>query len=120
MEVALTNAIAESYLQGISTRRIRDVISHLVVKRLSASTVSRISKELDEKVEEFLKRPIERPIPCIFFDAIYFKVRDGGKYFTKVSSLSREIVTMNIARSWEPRLRTTRAKAFGPDSLIAD
>lgn len=83
VEIALTNAIAESYLQGVSTRRIRDVISHLGIERLSASTVSRISKELDEKVEEFLKRPIERPMPYIFVDASYFKVRDGGKYVTK-------------------------------------
>jgi transposase-like protein len=83
VELALTNAIAESYLQGVSTRRIRDVVSHLGVERLSASTVSRIAKELDEKVAEFLKRPIERPIPYIYVDASYFKVRDGGKYVTK-------------------------------------
>ena len=83
VEIALTNAIAESYLQGVSTRRIQEVISHLGVERLSASTVSRIAKELDEKVEEFLKRPIERPMPYIFVDARYFKVRDGGKYVTK-------------------------------------
>jgi putative transposase len=83
VEVALTNAIAESYLQGVSTRRIREVVSHLGVERLSASTVSRIAKELDEKVAEFLKRPIERPIPYIYVDASYFKVRDGGKYVTK-------------------------------------
>jgi len=55
----------------------------LGVERLSASTVSRIAKELDEKVEEFLKRPIERPIPYIYVDASYFKVRDSGKYVTK-------------------------------------
>ena len=83
VELALTNAIAESYLQGVSTRRIREVVSHLGVERLSASTVSRIAKELDEKVAEFLKRPIERPIPYIYVDASYFKVRDGGKYVTK-------------------------------------
>jgi len=83
VELALTNAIAESYLQGVSTRRIRDVVSHLGVERLSASTVSRIAKELDEKVAEFLKRPIERQIPYIYVDASYFKVRDGGKYVTK-------------------------------------
>jgi transposase-like protein len=83
VELALTNTIAESYLQGVSTRRIREVVSHLGVERLSASTVSRISKELDEKVAEFLKRPIERPIPYIYVDASYFKVRDGGKYVTK-------------------------------------
>jgi len=45
--------------------------------------VSRISKELDEKVAEFLKRPIERSITYIYVDASYFKVRDGGKYVTK-------------------------------------
>ncbi len=83
VELALTNAIAESYLQGVSTRRIREVVSHLGVERLSASTVSRIAKELDEKVTEFLKRPIERTIPYIYVDASYFKVRDGGKYVTK-------------------------------------
>ena len=83
VEVALTNAIAESYLQGVSTRKIQEVISHLGVERLSASTVSRISKELDEKVAEFLKRPIERPTPYIYVDASYFKVRDSGKYVTK-------------------------------------
>lgn len=82
-ELALTNAIAESYLQGVSTRRIREVVAHLGVERLSASTVSRIAKELDEKVAEFLRRPIERPIPYIYVDASYFKVRDGGKYVTK-------------------------------------
>ena len=78
VELALTNAIAESYLQGVSTRRIREVVAHLGVERLSASTVSRIAKELDEKVAEFLRRPIERPIPYIYVDASYFKVRDGG------------------------------------------
>ena len=83
VELALTNAIAESYLQGVSTRRIRDVVSHLGVERLSASTVSRIASELDEKVAEFLKRPIERPMPYIYVDASYFKVRDSGKYVTK-------------------------------------
>jgi len=83
VELALTNAIAESYLQGVSTRRIREVVSHLGVERLSASTVSRIAKELDEKISEFLKKPIERPIPYLFVDASYFKVRDGGKYITK-------------------------------------
>jgi transposase-like protein len=50
VERALINAIIESYLQGVSTR--------LGIEDLSASSVSRIAKELDERVEEFLKRPI--------------------------------------------------------------
>ena len=83
VERALVNAIAESYLQGVSTRRVQDIVAHLGLDQLSPSSVSRISKELDEKVDEFLKRPIEHPIPYLYVDASYFKVRDGGKYVTK-------------------------------------
>jgi putative transposase len=59
VEKGLINAVLESYLQGVSTRRIQDIVSRHGIESLSASSVSRISKELDEKVEEFLKRPIE-------------------------------------------------------------
>jgi putative transposase len=83
VERALINAIAESYLQGVSTRRIQEIVAHLGLDQLSPSSVSRISRELDEKVDEFLKRPIEHPTPYIYVDASYFKVRDSGKYVTK-------------------------------------
>jgi putative transposase len=83
VEKALINAVLESYLQGVSTRRIQDIVSRLGIENLSASSVSRISKELDEKVEEFLKRPIEHPIPYLFVDASYFKVRTDSRYVTK-------------------------------------
>ena len=75
VEKALINAIIESYLQGVSTRKVQDIVSQLGIDQLSASSVSRISKELDEKVEEFLKRPIEQEVPYLFVDASYFKVR---------------------------------------------
>ncbi|WP_369425528.1 IS256 family transposase [Methanothrix sp.] len=83
VERALISAVAESYIQGVSTRRIKSVVSQLGLEYLSASSVSRLAKELDDKVEEFLKRPIERPVPYIFVDASYFKVRDGPMYVTK-------------------------------------
>jgi len=83
VEKALLNAVIESYLQGVSTRRIKEIVSQLGVEDLSASSVSRISKELDEKVEEFLKRPIEQAVPYIFVDASYFKVRNGSRYVIK-------------------------------------
>jgi transposase-like protein len=83
VERALINAIVESYLQGVSTRRIQDIVSRLGIEELSASSVSRIAKELDEKVEEFLKRPIEHPIQYLFVDASYFKVRTDSRYVTK-------------------------------------
>jgi transposase-like protein len=83
VEKALLNAIIESYLQGVSTRRVQDIVSRLGIEELSASSVSRISKELDEKVEEFLKKPIEHPIHYLFVDASYFKVRNSSRYVTK-------------------------------------
>ncbi len=83
VEKSLINAVIESYLQGVSTRRIKDIVSRLGVEDLSASSVSRISKELDEKVDEFLKRPIEHAIPYLFVDASYFKIRNDSRYVTK-------------------------------------
>jgi transposase-like protein len=83
VEKALINAVIESYLQGVSTRKVQDIVSQFGLENLSASSVSRISKELDAKVEEFLRRPIERPIPYLFVDASYFKVRTDSRYVTK-------------------------------------
>lgn len=107
VEKALINAVLESYLQGVSTRRIQDIVSRLGIESLSASSVSRISKELDEKVEEFLKRPIEHPIPYLFVDASYFKVRTNSRYVTKAFMIVtgirddgyREILGARIADS---------------------
>ena len=83
VEKALLNAVIESYLQGVSTRRVQDIVSWLGIEELSASSVSRISRELDERVEEFLMRPIEHQIHYLFVDASYFKVRDDSRYITK-------------------------------------
>ncbi|MDH7511234.1 MAG: IS256 family transposase [Methanolinea sp.] len=83
VEKALENAIIESYLQGVSTRKIQDVIATLGVEKISASYVSSIAKDLDAKVIEFLSRPVESHIPYLFVDASYFKVRDGIKYTNK-------------------------------------
>ena len=53
------------------------------LENISASSVSRITKELDEKVEEFRSKPIEHEILYMFVDSTYFKVRDGLHYENK-------------------------------------
>jgi len=58
VEQALLMSIAESYIQGVSTRRMEELVKSFGLDRISASEVSRICKILDEKVDEFLKRPI--------------------------------------------------------------
>jgi len=104
VEKALLNAVAESYLQGVSTRRIQEIVAHLGVEQLSSASVSRMAKDLDEQVQAFFTRPIEEPIPYLFVDASYYKVRDGARYVTKAVLVAsgvradgyREILSANV------------------------
>ncbi len=73
VETSLRIAIAESYIEGVSTRRVKELVSKFGLEDISASEVSRISEGLDEQVKEFLERPIDGEIPYIFVDASYFK-----------------------------------------------
>jgi putative transposase len=77
------NAIVESYLQGVSTRKIQEIVSHLGINQLSPASVSRMAKEFDEQVQAFPLRPIEQKIPYLFVDASYYKIRDGARYVTR-------------------------------------
>ena len=61
VEKALEAAMIESDLQEVLTRRVQDAVSCIGVENISASPISRIAKELNQFVEEFLKRPIELP-----------------------------------------------------------
>lgn len=53
MEKALQSAIVGSYIQGVSTRRVKEIVEALNAKALSPTTVSNMAKELDERVELF-------------------------------------------------------------------
>ena len=77
------NAIVESYLQGVSTRRVQEIVAHLGIDHLSPASVSRMAKDLDDWVQAFLVRPIEQAVPYLFVDASYYKIRDGARYVTK-------------------------------------
>ena len=83
MEESVRVAVAESYLEGVSTRKVEKVFSKFGLENISASEVSRIAKKLDKQVIEFLNRPIVGPIPYLFLDASYFKVRTDGRYINK-------------------------------------
>jgi len=80
VEQALINAILESYVQGVSTRKIRRIMDQLGIDGVSAESVSNLGKALDTKVHEFLTRPIEQPIVYLIVDAVYVKVRRNSRY----------------------------------------
>jgi len=107
VEQALINAILESYIHGVSTRKVRHIMEKFGVNGVSAETVSLLGKALDEKVSEFLNRPIEQPIMYLIVDAVYVKVRRHSRYVnTAVMIIAgiredgyREILGIRVADS---------------------
>jgi putative transposase len=107
VEKALGNVIRESYINGVSTKKVGKIIAELGIMDISPSTVSRIAGELDEEINTFLTRPIEKNVPYLFVDATYFKVRNGGRYLNKAVFIAvgintdgnREIVGVKIAHA---------------------
>ena len=79
-EAALTTVVATSYLLGVSTRRMDDLVKTLGITGLSKSQVSEMAKDLDEQVAAFRTRPLDvGPYSFVAADALAMKVREGGR-----------------------------------------
>jgi putative transposase len=76
-ERALKLAVAEMYVQGVSTRKVTQITSELCGLDLSSSQVSRAAQLLDEELESWRSRPLGK-LPYLVVDARYEKVRHGG------------------------------------------
>ena len=70
-------AIAEMYVQGVSTRDAEKVMAEFGLERLSSTQVSRAAALLDDELQAWRKRRLE-PVRYLIVDARYEKVRDGG------------------------------------------
>ena len=78
-EKAMTAVIQEAYVQGLSTRSVDDLVRAMGMTGVSKSQVSRLCSEIDERVNAFLKRPLEGEWPYLWLDATYIKVRRSGR-----------------------------------------
>ena len=78
-EKALVAVVQEAYIQGVSTRSVDDLVKAMGMSGISKSQVSRLCAEIGERVNAFLKRPIEGDWPYLWLDATYVKVRQGGR-----------------------------------------
>ena len=79
-ERALLVACAEMYFQGVSTRNVREVLEAMCDGDVSATTVSQVARELDEKLGQFRRRRLdEHEYPYLKVDARYEKVRVDGR-----------------------------------------
>lgn len=76
-ERALKLALAEMYIQGVSTRKVAKITEELCGFEVSSSEVSRASQELDQQLDSWRNRPLGA-FPYVYLDASYEKVRTGG------------------------------------------
>ena len=77
-EKARVSALAEMYVQGVSTRKVTAITEELCGHTFSASTVSRINKSLEALLQRFAQRRLDEVYPSVIFDARYEKVRLDG------------------------------------------
>jgi len=78
-ERALLAVVQEAYVQGVSTRRVDQLVEALGLRGLSKSQVSRICAELDRQMERFRERPLSGEYPYMWLDARAVKVRQDGR-----------------------------------------
>ena len=81
VDKALYAVICSAWIEGVSTRKVDDLVRALGNESgISRSTVSRICKDIDEGVHEFLSRRLDRTwFPYLFVDATYLDVRVGHR-----------------------------------------
>jgi putative transposase len=77
-EKALVAALAEMYVQGVSTRKVKAITEELCGHSFSASAISNINKGLDAALARFAARQLDDPYPYVILDARYEKVREDG------------------------------------------
>ena len=95
-EKALLMALAQMYVQGVSTRKVRAVTEELCGHGFSASAVSSVTKSLDEELSRFMSRRLEEEYPYLILDARYERVREAGVICSRA-------VLVAIGIDWEGR-----------------
>jgi transposase-like protein len=88
-ERALKLAIAEMYVQGVSTRKVTEVMRELCGLDVSSTQVSRAASLLDEELSAWRKRPLGE-YRYLFLDARYEKVRYARGGFLRCADCGRD------------------------------
>src|SRR5512139_982660 len=133
-EKALVGALAEMYVQGVSTRKVKAITEELCGHSFSASAISRINATLDESLAEFASRRLEEPYPYLICDARYERVREGGVIRSQavliaigISTdgyrcvLGVELAARESTTSWRDFLRGLRERGLsGVELCVSD
>ncbi len=133
-ERALTAVIVEAYVQGVSTRKVEDLVQSLGIEKLSKSQVSRLAKELDGDVKTFRERKLSGAYKYVWLDALFFKCREGGRIVNVAGLvavgtneegqreiLGLDVVTTEDGAGWLAFLRGLKARGLkGVELVISD
>ena len=134
-EQALVAVICQAYVEGVSTRRVDDLVKAMGIEGMSRSEVSRLAAELDAKVTDFRLRPLDTgPYRYLWIDALTQRVREGGRVVNVSAVIAtaanaegrREIVGFDIVTTedtaaWTEFLRSLVARGLsGVELVISD
>ena len=129
-ERALTLALAEMYVQGVSTRKVKAITEQLCGVNVSSSMVSQAATQMDEELAKWRERPLGE-YRFLFLDAYYEQVREDGQ----VRNLAvlgavgvnpqgkREILGVSVSLSeheihWRSFLESLKKRGLGGVQLI--
>jgi transposase-like protein len=77
-EKALVTTLMQMVIEGVSTRRVKEITTELCGREFSRQTVSDLTEKLDEQVEAWAERPLEEEYPFLLADAMRINVRRQG------------------------------------------
>ena len=133
-EKALVGTLAEMYLQGVSTRKVKAVTEALCGHSFSASAISAINKSLDEALRAFAERRLTEAFPYLILDARYENVREVGIILSQAVLVAvavdgegrRQVLGVDLANresrtSWRDFLRGLKERGlFGVEFVVSD
>jgi transposase-like protein len=129
-ERALTLALAEMYVQGVSTRKVKAITEQLCGVSISSSAVSEAAGQLDAELSKWRDRPLGE-YPFLFLDAYYEQVREDGQVRNLAILIAvgvnragkREILGVSVSLSeheihWRGFLESLKQRGLGGIQLI--
>ncbi len=130
-EKALVAVIQEAWIGGVSTRKVDDLVQAMGLSGMSKSTVSKLCKDIDDRVHAFLDRPLTGDWPYLWLDATYLKQHEGGRIVSVAAIIAvavdsegkREIVGLHIGPSeaetfWATFLRSLVKRGLRGTKLV--
>jgi putative transposase len=132
IDVALHAVVMQAYVEGVSSRRVDDLVVAMGGTGISKSEVSRICAKLDSEVATWRSRPLdEQAFPYIFLDATYCKVRLNGRVVSQAVVIAtgvsadgrREVLGCQVGDSetepfWTEFLRDLRDRGLSGVQLV--